>query len=597
MGYLPIENHGVIGNLHTAALVGTDGTIDWLCVPAFDSPSVFCSILDDEKGGHFTLHPVEYLHSQQLYLPDTNVLLTRFLAEDGMAETLDFMPISSDPAERHRLVRNVRVIRGQMDFDVECKPAFDYARRDHSVAVGKKGAVFTSDDTCLGLSTEVSLEKGPGEGARARFTLKEGETATFVLAKVEHDEKPREVLREKGFDELLQETIDYWRRWISQSTYQGQWREAVHRSALALKLMVYDPTGALVAAPTMGLPESIGGERNWDYRYTWLRDAAFALYALISIGFDEEAGKFMDWLTARCQEADGSLQPLYSLNGKAKVHEEELTHLSGYRDSSPVRVGNDAYGQLQLDIYGAVMDAAYLYNKWGAPLDYDLWHNVRRIMDWLSNNWQQPDEGMWEVRGGRQQFVSSKVMSWVALERAVRISRQRGLPAGDGNWIRERDKIYEDIMQKGWNPEKKSFVQHYGSNALDASLLMMPLVKFVGPTDPRWISTLNRIQEELTYDTLVDRYNVEDAASDGLSGSEGSFSLCSFWYVECLAKSGRVEEARLALEKMFSYANHLGLYAEEIGRSGEALGNFPQAFTHLSLISAAIHLDRALGSS
>jgi GH15 family glucan-1,4-alpha-glucosidase len=248
-----------------------------------------------------------------------------------------------------------------------------------------------------------------------------------------------------------------------------------------------------------------------------------------------------------------------------------------------------------LDIYGAVMDAAYLYNKWGAPLDYDLWHNIRRIMDWLSENWRQPDEGMWEVRGGRQQFVSSKVMCWVALERAVRISRQRGLPAGDGRWLKERDEIYEQIMEEGWNSERGSFVQHYGAEALDASLLMMPLVKFVGPTDPRWLSTLDSIQRELTYDTLVDRYSVEEAASDGLSGNEGSFSLCSFWYVECLAKAGRVEEARLALEKMFSYSNHLGLYAEEIGRSGEALGNFPQAFTHLSLISAAIHLDRAIG--
>ncbi|HZY65333.1 MAG TPA: glycoside hydrolase family 15 protein [Rubrobacteraceae bacterium] len=596
MGYLPIEDHGIIGNLHTAALVGTDGTIDWLCVPAFDSPSVFCSILDDEKGGHFSLHPVEYLHSQQLYLPDTNVLLTRFLASDGMAETLDFMPVSSEPVDRHRLVRNVRVIRGEMTFDVECKPAFDYARKGHSVKVGKGGAVFSSDETCLGLSTEVPLKEGPGKGAQTRFTLKEGETATFVLAKVERGEEPREVLSERGFDDLLRDTIGYWRRWMSKCTYQGQWREAVRRSALALKLMVYDPTGALVAAPTMGLPERIGGERNWDYRYTWLRDAAFALYALIVIGFDDEAGKFMNWLTKRCQEAEGSLQPLYGLDGRTEIHELELNHLSGYRGSGPVRLGNAAYDQLQLDIYGAVMDAAYLYNKWGAPLDYDLWHNIRKIMNWLADNWRQPDEGMWEIRGGRQHFVSSKAMCWVALERAVRISRQRGLPAGEGKWIRERDEIYEEIMQRGWNPEKKSFVQHYEGDALDAALLIMPLVKFVGPTDPRWISTLDRIQEELTYDTLVDRYNVNQAASDGLSGAEGSFSLCSFWYVECLAKAGRVEEARLALEKMFSYANHLGLYAEEIGRSGEALGNFPQAFTHLSLISAAVHLDRILGS-
>jgi GH15 family glucan-1,4-alpha-glucosidase len=362
--------------------------------------------------------------------------------------------------------------------------------------------------------------------------------------------------------------------------------------------MVYDPTGALVAAPTMSLPERIGGERNWDYRYTWLRDAAFTLYALISIGFDEEARNFMGYLRNRCEcDWDGLLQPLYGIDGREDLSETELDHLSGYMNSRPVRLGNAAYSQVQLDLYGAILDAAYLYNKHGAPLDYDLWKNLRRILGWLSENWQNPDHGIWEVRGGKRQFVSSNVMSWVALERAGRISRQRGLPAGDGRWISERDKIYEEIMEKGWSSEKKSFVQHYGSDALDASLLLMPLTKFVGPTDPRWLSTLERIQRELTYDTLVDRYKTEKAAPDGLSGDEGSFSLCSFWLVECLTRAGRFDEARLALEKMFSYANHLGLYAEEIGPGGEALGNFPQALTHLALISAAVHLDRALGAA
>jgi GH15 family glucan-1,4-alpha-glucosidase len=392
--------------------------------------------------------------------------------------------------------------------------------------------------------------------------------------------------------------LNFWRRWLSKSTYRGRWREEVHRSALVLKLMVYDPTGALVAAPTMSLPERIGGERNWDYRYTWLRDAAFTLYALISIGFDEEARNFMGYLRNRCEcDWDGLLQPLYGIDGREDLSETELDHLSGYMNSRPVRLGNAAYSQVQLDLYGAILDAAYLYNKHGAPLDYDLWKNLRRILGWLSENWQNPDHGIWEVRGGKRQFVSSNVMSWVALERAGRISRQRGLPAGDGRWISERDKIYEEIMEKGWSSEKKSFVQHYGSDALDASLLLMPLTKFVGPTDPRWLSTLERIQSELTYDTLVDRYKTEKAAPDGLSGDEGSFSLCSFWLVECLTRAGRFDEARLALEKMFSYANHLGLYAEEIGPGGEALGNFPQALTHLALISAAVHLDRALGAA
>jgi GH15 family glucan-1,4-alpha-glucosidase len=596
VGYLPIEDHGIIGNLYTAALVGKEGTIDWLCLPAFDSPSVFCSILDDKKGGHFTLRPVEFTRSQQLYLPDTNVLLTRYFSPGGLAETLDFMPILAHPYERHRLVRNVRVIRGRMDFRVECLPAFDYARREHTVSVGKTGAEFAAEGYRLGLATDVRLEERAREAAGAQFTLGQGERATFVLAHLGQGEGPGEILSDVGFEELLHSTLGYWRRWLSNSTYQGRWREIVHRSALVLKLMVYDPTGALIASPTMGLPERIGGARNWDYRYTWLRDAALALYALIYVGFEDEARKFMGWLRDRCQQdADGLLQPLYGIDGRKDITEIELAHLSGYMNSSPVRLGNGAYKQRQLDLYGAVLDAAYLYNKHGAPLDYDLWKNLAKILDWLSDNWRGPDEGIWEVRGGRRQFVNSKLLSWVALERAGRIARQRGLPAGNGRWMIERDAIYEEVMEKGWNPERKSFVQYYGSDALDASLLMMPLVKFVGPTDPRWLSTLDRIQHELAYDTLVDRYKTDDAAPDGLDGGEGSFNLCSFWLVECLTRAGRLDEARLALEKMFSYANHLELYAEEIGHSGEALGNFPQAFTHLALISAAVHLDRALG--
>jgi GH15 family glucan-1,4-alpha-glucosidase len=511
------------------------------------------------------------------------------------------MPILEPPGDRHRLVRNVRVVRGRMTFDAECRPAFDYARRDHFTSVGEMGAVFESKDSShvsLGLSAGVPLQQRSRGAAGARFTLSEGERATFVLAEIEEGERPGEPLSGYDFEELLRSTLNFWRRWLSKSTYRGRWREEVHRSALVLKLMVYDPTGALVAAPTMGLPERIGGERNWDYRYTWLRDAAFTLYALISIGFDEEARNFMGYLRNRCEcDWDGLLQPLYGIDGREDLSETELDHLSGYMNSRPVRLGNAAYSQVQLDLYGAILDAAYLYNKHGAPLDHDLWKNLRRILGWLSENWQNPDHGIWEVRGGKRQFVSSNVMSWVALERAGRISRQRGLPAGDGRWISERDKIYEEIMEKGWSSEKKSFVQYYGSDALDASLLLMPLTKFVGPTDPRWISTLERIQSELTYDTLVDRYKTEKAAPDGLSGDEGSFSLCSFWLVECLTRAGRLDEARLALEKMFSYANHLGLYAEEIGPGGEALGNFPQALTHLALISAAVHLDRALGAA
>ena len=595
MGYLPIEDHGVIGDLHTAALVGIDGTIDWLCLPRFDAPSVFASILDDEKGGHFRLRPLNYVRSQQLYLPDTNVLLTRFLSSEGVAEVLDFMPIEAGLKERHDLVRSIRVVRGSMRFEVDCRPAFDYARQRHTISLGKTGAVFACAGTRLGLATRVPLREGPYRNALAQFALEEGEDAAFVLQQLKEGEGPEEVLSSAPFQDRLQGTLDYWRRWISGSTYRGRWREMVNRSALALKLMVYDPTGALVAAPTMGLPETIGGERNWDYRYTWLRDAAFTLYSLIRVGFNEEAHNFMGWLLDVCRNSDGKLQPLYGIDGRTEIHEEELPHLSGYRNSRPVRLGNGAYNQLQLDLYGAVLDAAYLHNKHAAPLDYDVWNNLRPTLDWLSENWRQPDEGIWEVRGGRRPFVSSKVLSWVALDRAVRMARQRGLPAPEDHWIKQRNAIYEEVMKKGWNPKRESFVQYYGGEALDASLLLMPLVKFVGPTDPRWLATLNGIQKELSHDTLVYRYKVAEAADDGFSSEEGSFNTCSFWLVECLTRAGRLEEARLALEKMFSYANHLGLFTEEIGPSGEALGNFPQALTHLALISAAVRLDQTLG--
>src|SRR5919112_2023599 len=584
MGYLPIEDHGVIGDLHTAALVGIDGTIDWLCLPRFDAPSIFASILDDEKGGHFRLRPLNYVRSQQLYLPDTNVLLTRFLSSEGVAEVLDFMPIEAGPKERHDLVRSIRVVRGSMRFEVDCRPAFDYARRRHTISLGKTGAVFACAGTRLGLATRVPLREGPYRNALAQFALEEGEDAAFVLQQLKEGEGPEEVLSSAPFQDRLQGTLDYWRRWISRSTYRGRWRD-----------MVYNPTGALVAAPTMGLPETIGGERNWDYRYTWLRDAAFTLYSLIRLGFNEEAHNFMGWLLDVCRNSDGKLQPLYGIDGRTEIHEEELPHLSGYRNSQPVRLGNGAYNQLQLDLYGAVLDAAYLHNKHAAPLDYDVWNNLRPTLDWLSENWRQPDEGIWEVRGGRRPFVSSQGLSWVALDRAVRRARQRGLPAPEDHWIKQRNAIYEEVMKKGWNPTRESFVQYYGGEALDASLLLMPLVKFVGPTDPRWLATLNGIQDELPHDPIVYRYKVAEAADDGFSNEEGSFNTCSFWLVECLTRAGRLEEARLALEKMFSYANHLGLFTEEIGPSGEALGNFPQALTHLALISAAARLDQTLG--
>jgi GH15 family glucan-1,4-alpha-glucosidase len=435
------------------------------------------------------------------------------------------------------------------------------------------------------------------QDVHCEFSLSSGESVTFVLEQVDPGYVPREYSEEET-KEAYERTIAFWRGWLSQSRYRGRWREMVHRSALTLKLLTYQPTGAIVAAPTTSLPEQVGGERNWDYRYTWIRDAAFSLYGLLRLGFTEEAAAFMDWLTdcfrLRAGGEEGPLQTMYCIDGGSELDEEILDHLEGYRGSAPVRIGNAAAKQLQLDIYGELIDSVYLYNKYGEPLYHEAWEDLSRLVDWVSENWDQADEGIWETRGGRKDFTFSRLMCWVAIERSVRIARQRGLPADLVRWSRHRDDIYGQIMERGWSEERGAFVQHYGSDVLDASLLLMPLVKFISPTDPRWLSTLDAISDTLVADTLVHRYNVE-AAPDGLRGHEGTFSICSFWYVEALTRAGRVDQARLAFEKMLTYANHLGLYSEEIGPTGEQLGNFPQAFTHLALISAAFNLDRRLG--
>ena len=364
----------------------------------------------------------------------------------------------------------------------------------------------------------------------------------------------------------------------------------------------------MVAAPTCSLPEELGGERNWDYRYTWIRDAAFTLYGFLRIGFTEEASQFMNWLEARCQDLgpDGSLQIMYGLDGRRKLTEERLEHLEGYRGSRPVRIGNGAYGQLQLDIYGEMMDSIYLYNKYGSPISSDLWTHLRRLVDWVCDNWHREDEGIWEVRGGRKHFLYSKLMCWVAIDRGLRLADKRSFPANRDRWIKVRDHIYEEILTKGWSDRRQAFSQHYGSDSLDASNLIMPLVFFMSPTDPRMLKTLDAINSSpskggLVSNSLVYRYNLSETA-DGLSGDEGTFNMCTFWLVEALTRAGRtdrkrLEPARLIFERMLGYANDLGLYAEETGHSGEALGNFPQAFTHLSLISAAFNLDRVLGST
>jgi GH15 family glucan-1,4-alpha-glucosidase len=597
--YLPIAEHGLIGDLHTVALVGTEGTIDWFCCPNFDSPSVFAAILDADRGGHFSLRPSSAgWTSKQLYFPDTNVLITRFLTPDGVGEVEDFMAIGEvrNGAHRQQLVRRVVGVRGQMHFELACAPRFDYGRAPHQIHRHAHGVVFESPELRLGLETEVPVDVRDDD-VYASFKIPAGESATFVLELLPEGCEPRSHSAEET-RELAEATVAYWRGWLSQSRYRGRWREMVHRSALTLKLLTYLPTGAIVASPTTSLPEVIGGERNWDYRYTWVRDAAFSLYALLRLGFTQEAAAFMNWLTHRVSserwERSGPLNVLYAIDGASELTEQTLDHLEGYRKSAPVRIGNDAAGQLQLDIYGELVDSIYLYNKYGRPISHDAWEDLSRIVEWVSDHWDQADEGIWETRGPRQPFTYSRLMCWVALERALRIANTRGLPADRISWGQARDRIYRQIMARGWHEDRNAFVQHYDTDVLDASLLLMPLVKFLAPTDPRWLSTLDAISHELVSDSLVYRYNVE-ASPDGLRGAEGTFSICTFWYVEALARAGRLDQARLVFEKMLTYANHLGLYAEEIGPTGEQLGNFPQAFTHLALISAAVNLDRLLG--
>ncbi|MBW8482724.1 glycoside hydrolase family 15 protein [Actinomadura parmotrematis] len=613
--YLPIGDHGLIGDLRTAALVGLDGRIDWFCAPRFDSPSVFGALLDAGKGGAWEMAPrCEHAEHQQFYFPDTNILITRFLTEDGMIEVQDFMPVlkERDPDHRQRLVRRVVGVRGTMRVRTRVAPRLNYARDPHRLELLPGGARFTGPALTLSLRSTVDLAADGGD-ATGEFEISEGRTELFVLEATPGG-APADApaggdldgdLDGADSERLFDATAAFWRRWLAGSSYTGRWRETVHRSALTLKLLTHEPTGAVVAAPTLGLPEHLGGERNWDYRYVWIRDAAFSLYALLRLGFTAEAEAFVDWL-ARCLRragdgAKGPLRVMYSIDGDADLPEEELGHLEGYRGSRPVRIGNGATGQLQLDVYGELVDSVYLFDKHGTGISHETWSDLSAVLGWLLDHWDQPDEGVWETRAGRQDHTYSRLMCWVAVERMVRVARRRGLPADLTRWTSVRDRIYRQIMERGWDAERGTFVQRLAPDdgaapapVLDASLLLMPMVKFLAPHDPRFLGTLAAIGAELVTDSLVFRYDPA-MSPDGLAGAEGTFSICSFWWAEALARAGRVEEGRVALEKTFTYANHLGLYAEQIGPTGDQLGNFPQAFTHLALISAAVNLDRTLG--
>jgi len=594
----PIENHGIIGDLHTAALVSMDGAIDFMCFPRFDSPTIFAALLDMEKGGYFQIAPAQpdCFRHKQVYFPDTNMLLTRFVSDDGVAEISDFMPIRH-LGHAHDLVRRVKVVRGEMALRMVCAPRFDYGRARHGVEKRKKEVLFASkgkDRTTVRLRSTVPIRVREGD-AVAEFKLGAGQSASFILeAVLEGEESPS---RQADYtSESFKETMNFWLQWVGRSHYQGRWREMVSRAALTLKLLTSQPFGSIVAAPTFGLPEEIGGTRNWDYRYTWIRDASFTLYALMRLGYTAEAAAFMRWIEdrSRGRTPSGPLQVVYGIDGRARLPETELSHFAGYQRSGPVRIGNAASGQLQLDIYGELLDSVYIYDKYGEPLSYDFWMNLVRLVNWVCAHWRRPDDSIWEVRGGRREFLYSRVLCWVAVDRGIRLARRRSFPAPLDRWQRVRDRIYHEVYHQFWNPKLSAFVQHKGAQAVDASSLLMPLVKFISPTDPRWCSHLDTIESTLVEDSLVYRYNVLAGSQDGLPGKEGTFSMCSFWYVECLARAGDLKQARFIFEKALGFANHLGLYGEELGLRGEHLGNFPQAFTHLALISAACNLDRRL---
>ncbi|MEU4253355.1 glycoside hydrolase family 15 protein [Amycolatopsis sp. NPDC026612] len=600
-----IAEHGLIGDLQTAALVTTGGSIDWFCCPRFDSPSIFGALLDDERGGRFRVRPAGPHTSTQMYYPDTAVLITRFSGADGIGEVVDFMPPSDGAATAtHRIARLVRCVRGRMTFEVLVAPRFDYGRRPHKALLAGNGAVFVADEMSLVLHpvrepgdehfAEVRVEDGD---VHVQLTLAEGETRGVVL-ETDPTRPPREI-RLGEFTELFDTTLDWWRAWLARSSYRGRWREIVARSAITLKLLTYAPTGGLVAAPTLGLPEELGGERNWDYRYTWVRDASFSVSALLALGFTEEAARFGNWLGDRIREGGGGpsgpLAVLYRVDGTTDLQEENLGHWSGYRGSSPVRIGNDAAGQLQLDIYGEALDSVFTADRAGFEVPHQGWTAVRAVLDWLGEHWDQPEEGIWETRGGRKSFTYGRLMSWVAFDRGIRLATTHGRPAPVEDWTWQRDSIYDQVLNRGWHRTRQAFVQHYTGDDLDAALLRMPRTGFLPSRDPLWLSTLDAIGADLVVgDSLVHRYDPA-ASPDGLAGGEGTFSLCSFAYVDALTRAGRLEQARAAFEKMLTYANHVGLYAEEIAPSGEQLGNFPQAFTHLALIDAAVTLDAALG--
>ncbi|AZD03481.1 glycoside hydrolase family 15 protein [Pseudomonas chlororaphis] len=589
----PIDAHGIIGDLRSAALVNDKGSVDFFCWPEFDSPSIFCSLLDTPDAGIFQLAPdLPDARREQIYLPDSNVLQTRWLSERAVVEVTDLLPIGDSEDDLPLLIRRVRVVSGRATLRLRCAVRHDYARATTRARLDGDAVCFEAErqpGLRLIASQPLRIDR---QAAVAEFELEQGQSAEFMLGGIDD---PRLVTGGSGL--CLERTLKFWRDWIGQSNYRGRWREMVNRSALALKLLTSRKHGAILAAATFGLPETPGGERNWDYRYTWIRDASFTVYAFMRLGFVAEANAYMRWLRGRVSDCCGQpakLNILYAIDGRQQLPETRLPHLSGHGGATPVRIGNQAYEQVQLDIFGELLDAVYLVNKYGEAISHEGWKHVVDVVDQVCSSWDGEDVGIWEMRGEQHHFLHSRLMCWVALDRAIRLASKRSLPAPFARWDQTRQAIYDDIWSNFWNAERGHFVQYRGGTALDGSMLLMPLVRFVGARDPRWLATLEAIERTLVRDGMVYRYRNEDRQIDGLAGTEGAFAACSFWYVECLARAGRLDQAHLEFEQLLRYANPLGLYAEEFDSHARHLGNTPQALTHLALISAASFLDRRL---
>ena len=610
--YPAISDYGIIGDMHSCALVSSAGSIDWCCFPRFDSNAIFGRILDWDKGGYFSIAPRGAFSVERQYLPGTNVLQTTFTTPSGTARLTDFMPMHHDEGapiepykvgESHQIMRVLECVGGSVDIIMECHPRFEYGgivphadmETPHIVphAGMEKSRIGFAHGGSGAISLFCSAPMHSVEGGfRSECTMTEGESLYAVVTYESRFPHDAETITRSHIENSLQEATDYWRDWSAICTYQGIYEDYVLRSALTLKALTYAPSGGMVAAPTTSLPEEIGGARNWDYRYTWIRDASFAIYGLHIIGYQNEAKAFKNWLEWATVGRARDVHIMYGLGGERRLDEIELAHLSGYRDSAPVRIGNGAYRQFQLDAYGELLDSAHLYRRYIGPIDEEYWAYLRSVVDFVLDHWREPDEGVWEARAGRQHNVFSKAWCWVALDRAIKMVAALDLPGDVERWQSARAEIREQILTHGFNEERGVFVQAYGSDLLDAANLMLPLIGFIKADDPRMLATIRATQRELTSEQgFVYRYRGFD---DGLPGDEGTFNICSFWLCDNLIMLGELDEATALFERLLQHTNDLGLMSEELDpHSGDMLGNFPQAFSHLSIINTAVQLQRA----